>query len=642
MSIANPSTNGNEKTVSPLFAKYGKQLDDTVRKYSDDPVTYEQPVDSTADDSDLTNEITIASQERETAIDSEPQPEILPFSPGCSNDVDKPIACTPTILTAADTKALQKSVVVDQQEPMENDRSAERKGKVQSAKPTRPGVAPGQRPSECHKGSAASSGDGDGGKGNKDGPKKSYASQLVDLIECVELWHTPGIDGIEYATLNVNGHKESYAIRSRGFRRWLCREFYKLHGAVPGSEIVQNALDVIGGKACYEGPEHEAHVRVALQDGAIYLDLGSPNWEVVRIDDKGWEVCPQCPVYFTRRRGMLALPVPEEGRSLDPLRNLLHVPDKDAWTLIEAWLLDALRPGYPHPVLALNGEQGSGKSTRCKMLRGLIDPNESPLRRPPRDERDLMIAATNSWIVGFDNISHIRPDLSDALCGLSTGIGLGTRLLWTDDEEKLFTAMRPVLVNGIGDVITREDLLDRCILVTLPPITRERRRTEEALWAEYERIRPSALGALLTTVSRGLRQLPAVKLDSLERMADFTLWVAACQPLIRRKDFLQAYARNRGSINQTALEGSLIVGHLHSIVERTPNWEGTAQTLLTVLEGIAPEYERRMAIWPKSPRGLSGILRRLAPALRAVGLCVTFTEEYTRHGKMLRLERTAS
>jgi hypothetical protein len=43
------------------------------------------------------------------------------------------------------------------------------------------------------------------------------------------------------------------------------------------------------------------------------------------------------------------------------------------------------------------------------------------------------------------------------------------RRLYTDDEELVFRAARPILLNGIEDVISRPDLADRAIFLTLPP-----------------------------------------------------------------------------------------------------------------------------------------------------------------------------
>src|SRR5262249_4859696 len=157
----------------------------------------------------------------------------------------------------------------------------------------------------------------------------------------------------------------------------------------------------------------------------------------------------------------------------------------------------ALRPGRPFPVLAVNGEQGSAKSTLCDYLRDLVDPNAAPRRRPPRNSQDLTIAASNSWVVGLDNLSGLPGWLSDDLCNLATGGGFATRELYSDGDEKLFNATRPVLLNGIEDIAQRPDLADRSVGVTLSAVPDGGRRTEGELRPAYERVRPGVLGAML-------------------------------------------------------------------------------------------------------------------------------------------------
>ena len=59
---------------------------------------------------------------------------------------------------------------------------------------------------------------------------------------------------------------------------------------------------------------------------------------------------------------------------------------------------------------------------------------------------------------------------------------LSTRRLFTDQDEMLFAAARPIILNGIEEVITRPDLADRAILLMLAPIAERQRRPETALW----------------------------------------------------------------------------------------------------------------------------------------------------------------
>jgi hypothetical protein len=154
---------------------------------------------------------------------------------------------------------------------------------------------------------------------------------------------------------------------------------------------------------------------------------------------------------------MLPLPVPERGGSIEALRPFLNISNQHEFVLIVAWLLAALRPTGPYPLLAISGEQGSAKTVLSKLLRGLLDPNVAPVRALPRDERELMIAANNGHLLGFDNLYGLSPWLSDGLCRLASGGSFAVRQLYTNDEEVLFKVARPTLLNGIEDVIDRPD-----------------------------------------------------------------------------------------------------------------------------------------------------------------------------------------
>ena len=279
------------------------------------------------------------------------------------------------------------------------------------------------------------------------------------------------------------------------------------------------------------------------------------------------------------------------------------------------------------------------------MARGLIDPNTAALRRPPRDDRDLMIGAQNGWVVALDNLSGLAPALSDALCTLATGGGFATRELFTDGDEKLFDATRPIMLNGIEDVATRADLLDRALCLTLPTVSEADRRDEDELWRTFAAVRPRVLGALLDAVSAAMRNLPTTRLAGKPRMADFALWVAAAEPVMPWGPgaFQRAYAGNRGTANELALEASIIAGPLAALLSaQGGRWEGTASELLDALETAhTDDKTRKRKDWPAGPRRLSGELRRLAPNLRRAGTDVLFDREPGgRRRRLIRLENT--
>ena len=260
---------------------------------------------------------------------------------------------------------------------------------------------------------------------------------------------------------------------------------------------------MIEAKAHFDAPERVVHIRVGGLDGRLYLDLGDETWRAVEIDATGWRVIDNPPVRFRRAAGMQPLPMPVPGGSVETLRSFLNVQSDADFVLVVAWALACLRNRGPYPVIVLSGEQGSAKSTFSAILRALLDPNTAPLRALPREDRDLFIAASNGHVLAFDNVSGLPAWISDTLCRLATGGGFAVRQLYTDQDEVLFDAARPVILNGIEDIVTRPDLADRAVFLTLEPIPEERRRPEAELWAAFEAERPRILGVLLDAVVRG-------------------------------------------------------------------------------------------------------------------------------------------
>ena len=319
---------------------------------------------------------------------------------------------------------------------------------------------------------------------------QTNAETLLDIAtNDSELWHTP--DGTAYATVQRDGHREHWSIRSRAFKQWLGKAYYDRTRNAVGSQTLQDVINALEGKARFDGQEHQLFVRVAEYESRIYIDLADDAWRAVEIDRDGWRIVDDSPVRFRRAKGMLPLPLPERGGSVVELRRFVNVSDGD-WPLLISCLVAALRPVGPYPILTIIGEQGSAKTTTARVYRGLVDPNTAPVRSSPRSEHDLMIAASNGWMVSLDNLSYVTPELSDGLCRLATGGGFATRTLYENDEETFFAAQRPSILNGIEDIGTRSDLLDRALIVDLPRIEPKHRRAEKFFWLEFEEARPRA------------------------------------------------------------------------------------------------------------------------------------------------------
>ncbi len=463
-------------------------------------------------------------------------------------------------------------------------------------------------------------------RGNGETASSTQPSRLLAIAENkAELFHNEMGNG--YASVPVGGHVETYLIRSRAFKQWLSREYYEAFECPPGTHGLVDAVNVIDGMAVNRGVQIGVSVRMAERVDGLFVDLGNALWRCVHVTPDGWSVVSEPGVKFFRPPGLKAFPTPEHGGSVELLRDFINVRGDEEFMLMVGWILGVYLPVGPYPILIVNGEQGSAKSTTSRVLRELADANLVPLRSPPRSERDLVIAAQNNLVLALDNLSHVPEWLSDSLCRLASGGGFGTRALFSDGEEFLFTGARPILLNGIGDVATRGDLIDRSIHVTLPAIDEIRRTDESSFWARFREVQPWILGVIFDAVAAALRNRPNLVLKRLTRMADFSRWVESAAPALGWSPgtFLDAFSRNRAEANDLALSSSPVAEVLLRFVRNRTEWEGRASELLDELTTEAPENVRKGREWPKNASQLGTVLRRLAPNLRETGIRIEFS-----------------
>ncbi len=464
-----------------------------------------------------------------------------------------------------------------------------------------------------------------GAKGEAQGAAESCARALLRLAEDAVLFHSP--DGRYYADVQFNGHRQTHEIRSSGFRQWLTRLFYLDRGTPPTAEGLQGAIGVLEARARFDGECHPVNLRVAGDDATIYLDLGDESWRAVKITPGEWRIVDQPAARFRRPKGMLPLPVPEKGGSAELLATFVNIRPEE-FDLFLAWLCAAMRPAGPYPVLHISGVHGSAKSTITLVARRLIDAYASPMRSPSKEPRELAIAAHNNWVVALNNVSAIADWLSDGLCCLSTGGGYASRTLYSDSEETVHEASRPVIINSIAEAADRGDLVDRCVFLNPPEIPADRRREEREFWRKFEESKSKLFGFLLDTLAAALRELPNVQLTEKPRMADFAAFgEAVCRGLgMPAGTFAGSYQANRQLANDAALEDSAIAGAVARLLEGRAegSWSGTAAELVDALSAVVDPKIAASKGWPKTPRKMSGDFRRVVPQLRLAGYRVEF------------------
>ncbi|THF86130.1 hypothetical protein E7T09_12940 [Deinococcus sp. KSM4-11] len=462
--------------------------------------------------------------------------------------------------------------------------------------------------------------------GEKEGRRPNVGTRLLQYVQedGAELWHDQA--GVGYITVSVEGRREHYRLGGPASRDYFTKLVWDRDRSPIHSQGMSEALGVMGAIARREGEQHHTGLRVKHLDGCSYLDLGTPSWEAVEVGAGYWKVIPaeECPVRFTRPAGLLPLPTPITGGELGELAAFLNT-DARGLMMCTAWLAAGVSGMGPYPLLALTGEQGTGKSTLASLCKRLIDPHQAERRRPPKTEQDLFVGAQSGHVQSYDNLSSIPPWLSDGLCVLSTGGAVASRTLYSDSEETILEAVRPVIVNGIPDLMTRPDLAERAITVTLHRIPSNERLTERAFWTAFEEARPRMLGALLTALAESLRNLETTELAESPRLADFARLIVAGEATMpwEAGTFLAAYAEMQTETASAVLEGDPVSEALRRFMDDQDEWTGTVKKLLTILGEREYPDSRPPQSWPRTPRGLGGSLRRLAPALSKTGYLVT-------------------
>jgi hypothetical protein len=484
---------------------------------------------------------------------------------------------------------------------------------------------------------------------------QSQKAIALTLRDDVQLWADQ--DDTTYASVLIDERWHNYQIGSREFNmliraRYADRHFTKINGVtVPAAitnQSLHEAMSVLKARALARNPRVTVALRVGgkMIEGAdvdeqvwdgedVWIDLRSRDWRLVRVTREGWKLWAGGPphVAFIRRPGGLALPEPVRGGDIRELQRFVNVPRQDL-VLLVGWLLGALRPIGPYLVAILTGIAGAGKTTGCKVLQRLTDPNYSDLT-PIGSLDDMYVAAFNRYLVAFDNVSYLTIEQSDVTCRLATGAGYSKRALRTDAEQFMMRACRPVLLNGIpDDLAERGDLADRAIVVELSALDEDTQVGEQEFWRGFAEARPRLLGALLDGVAGALKGADQMDLDGYGRirMMDFARWAeAGCRALgFEEGEFLNAFVVNSHRAMRLAFKNDPVAQAVALFMEQNPgSWRGHAEQLLDLLRQAAWKANHDALLqdkrWPNHYTWLGRRLRRAAPVLRKVaGIQINF------------------
>ncbi|WP_437785385.1 hypothetical protein [Sorangium sp. So ce1097] len=301
-----------------------------------------------------------------------------------------------------------------------------------------------------------------------------------------------------------------------------------------------------------------------------------------------------------------------------------------------AWLMSAARPMvHPqtgtltrYPVGAMTGEHGAGKTSAMEILRTIVDRREPASVKLPRQEKidDMTIHTEQVAVLAYDNASHLSAEHSDHLCRIATGAGDVKRSLYCDRDLAVFRGSRPAIINGITDIVTRDDLLDRSILIkqTRPRV----RKLDSVLAREWSRIYPRVLGALVYCMAISLAGAEGTIVHPAIRMLEAAQWAAASEQAAGFEGgaVSRCYMATREHATDMAAEDTLVA----ALLEMLPHGE-TQYTAAALLEQLRDHWENGISKkkvpedWPRNPRGLRSYLDRRRQVIESLGVTISYS-----------------
>lgn len=450
---------------------------------------------------------------------------------------------------------------------------------------------------------------------NKIGDKTvNQAERLLKLALQYRLFH----DEHKEAYMFLDG--EAVPLRSKKIKQFLSHLLYKEEKKIPNSDAINQAITTLEGKAIYENQKIPLHNRIAKYNDAFWYDLGYDK--AIKITPDGWEILA-APILFKRyshQERQIATAM--EGGDPREVFKFLNI-GKDNQLLVLVYIISCFVPDIPHPIFHPHGDQGSGKTTLCRVIKKLCDPSTIPTVITPRDNTELIRKIAHNHVCLFDNMSKLPSWMSDILAQACTGGGFSKRQLYTDDDDIIYQVKRAIGLNGINLLISKPDLMDRSILLHLERISPAGRMDEENFWESFELARPSILGGILDTLSKAMAYYPKVNLRLLPRMADFVKWgyAIACALDEDGELFLQAYQKNIERQNEEVIQGNTLAQAVAAFMgnHEIRSWDGTIKQAWKELHDIV-DPNKSDPTFPKSERTLRRHLERIKTNLMDIGI----------------------
>ena len=451
-----------------------------------------------------------------------------------------------------------------------------------------------------------------------------------NLHRKISLIRTPA--GKAYAVIHEGGNPYALAIRSKKLNA-IVSELARKEGVPFKKADLADLNDALEAHAEQYGDVVDVWLRVAAIEGGVEIDLGDDQHNRIRITAGKVEMASNSDTVFYRSANSKAMVMPAETGNGQLLRKYLNVHDTDV-VLIIAWITYTLAhpkvASSKYPILVLQGNEGSGKTSLCKnIIIRIIDPSAIGVQVFPHNAKDLAIAGQNAHVLCFDNLRGFKANMADMLCVAATGGTITTRQLYTDADQQAITLHVALVLNGIHSFINQPDLSQRSLPIQLIAMDKAKRKSEEELIKEFETDLPAIMRGLFDLIASIFVHLPNVAITDPERMIDFVKWLAAMEMAegVPVGVYQGAYSDTlqQGQLD-TLMDNSLAAALIDFADKHAAeSWSGTPAKLMTKLADSVSFGTLRSRDFPQNPIALSKRIAGLQAGLLSQGIRIELT-----------------
>ena len=459
---------------------------------------------------------------------------------------------------------------------------------------------------------------------------QSFTQILMKRVTCIK-----NSEGMPYCIFKKDTESKVFDLSSVEFRNEISNLYYEIHGEFIEPMEARRNIDGIIALACQSKDERTVGTRVIQEQDRLIYNLDNDNKIVVITEDFVKIVdnsdCKSLFIHTQQMKSQVEPDLTAQPEVLMPLIKELFIIDEQQYLLLTVYLCTLFVKDIQHPLLVAYGDYGAGKSTALKTITSIIDPTKKDLLYLNKSNiRDLQVALTKNYYTAFDNVKgKLSDDVMNMFCQVVTGGNISIRRLYTTNDEIVLSLQRCLAMNGTDVIGTRNDLLDRSLLLKFKRMSENRALSEEAYAVKLNKCLPLILGAIFNILSKAMKlhNSSSYSLPKKPRMLAWTEWGYCIAESIKTgygDMFVHDYCDNLSGSNNITIDENPYISCIVKYIKEHGSFKGSSTDFLEKIIDYAANngYDFRNKAFPSCNTQVWQKMKDYRVTLKSVGIAI--------------------